>query len=168
MNTAHPIKPYWVDNVNEADELAVFFTENTDASYISHSELQFGLAESPKCWNPDRPRLIRSEITESITAETAENGPPPTLIFAARNGLELVAMGCVAMHTQGPGVPYAVLEDIVISRSMRHVGIGRTVLDWLVQEAREAGCHRIFLESGAQNHKAHEFFEKQGFTRVRS
>ncbi len=37
------------------------------------------------------------------------------------------------------------------------------VLDWITAEAMRFGCARLFLESGVQNHRAHEFFEREGF-----
>jgi GNAT superfamily N-acetyltransferase len=37
------------------------------------------------------------------------------------------------------------------------------VLDWIAAEARAHGIRRLFLESGANNERAHAFFEREGF-----
>ncbi|WP_250475038.1 GNAT family N-acetyltransferase [Caballeronia sp. GAFFF1] len=163
MTKRSPLKPYWVDDLNEAGELAALFVENADVSYISHSELQLGLAETSTRWNSDILRLVNAGLKENINAEKGGNSHLLPSVFAARMDSELVATGLVSMHIEGQGVPYAILEDIVVCRHMRQVGIGRAVLEWVMDEVSKAGCQRLFLESGARNHRAHDFFQKHGF-----
>jgi len=56
---------------------------------------------------------------------------------------------------------YATIEDIIVSPS--GVGIGKEIMDWIATEALSPGIHRIFLESGINNERAHRFFEREGF-----
>ena len=39
-------------------------------------------------------------------------------------------------------------------------------LDWITRECKARGIARMFLESGHDNHRAHDFFERAGFAPV--
>lgn len=164
MNATSHVDIYWVQDLCEVGELADLFTMNVTSEYISHSELQLGLAVTPTRWSPDLPQLMKAEIADTIgRSQGVAIQQASTSIFVARLDREPVGMGTVSWHVGGPTIPYATLEDIVVRSNDRHTGIGRSILDWLKREVHQAGCRRIFLESGARNHGAHEFFKKHGF-----
>lgn len=56
------------------------------------------------------------------------------------------------------------VEDLVTTASERGQGHGKTLLDWLLAQAGDAGCAFVDLDSGPQRGRAHKFYFSQGFT----
>jgi len=56
------------------------------------------------------------------------------------------------------------VDDLVTDENTRSHGHGRTLLDWLVSEARENGCAELHLDSGVQREYAHRFYFREGLT----
>lgn len=52
------------------------------------------------------------------------------------------------------------IEDIVISKNYRNQGLGKKMIDFLVQSAKEDGCYKVLLNCAAYNIG---FYEKCGF-----
>jgi N-acetylglutamate synthase-like GNAT family acetyltransferase len=57
----------------------------------------------------------------------------------------------------------AELEPIVVARASRERGVGRTLVQRVVQEARDGGAVRIFVRPAARNREAIMFFHSVGF-----
>jgi len=54
------------------------------------------------------------------------------------------------------------VDDLVTLASHRGSGYGRTMLAWLIQQARLQRCQQFHLDSGLQRLEAHAFYEQQG------
>jgi GNAT superfamily N-acetyltransferase len=157
------IRISWGSAVARASELADFFVANVGQEYISHSEMQGPRALSPTEWAPELPALLRHEI-EPRLHDTATRAPAPTsrpVAVAEWNGA-IVGLALVTFAGGAP-IPFAVIEDLVVGASYRSRGVGKAVMDWIAAEALARGIARLFLESGKDNHRAHEFFEREGF-----
>lgn len=61
--------------------------------------------------------------------------------------VEMLAWG-VAMY----------VDDLVTTEACRSLGHGGRLFDWLVNHARELGCHQLHLDSGVQRFGAHRFY----------
>jgi GNAT superfamily N-acetyltransferase len=155
----------WCRERERARELADFFASNvlSDASYISHSELQGKRALDPQTWRPDLRDILRREIEPRVSKKGAL---PRTRIShpiaRAEQDSRLVGISFVTFAPRAPK-PFAIVEDLVIDPDRRSHGIGKTMLDWIAEQARILGIRRLFLESGLTNKRAHHFFERQGF-----
>ena len=53
---------------------------------------------------------------------------------------------------------YCYVDDLVTEESARSLGYGGALFDWLVAEARAAGCREFQLDSGVQRFAAHRFY----------
>lgn len=53
---------------------------------------------------------------------------------------------------------YLYVDDLVTDASRRSTGHGRRLMDWLMEEARAAGCDQLHLDSGVQRFGAHRFY----------
>jgi GNAT superfamily N-acetyltransferase len=53
------------------------------------------------------------------------------------------------------------VDDLVTRATERSHGWGRMLFDWLVAEARTAGCAQLHLDSGVQRFDAHRFYLTQ-------
>lgn len=54
------------------------------------------------------------------------------------------------------------VDDLVTDEGARSSGSGKRMLDWLADEARNAGCEKLQLDSGAQRYAAHRFYFREG------
>lgn len=55
------------------------------------------------------------------------------------------------------------IDDIVTAEKDRSKGHGKTMLNWLVDLAKEKGCTSIHLDSGVHRASAHKFYLNQDF-----
>lgn len=53
------------------------------------------------------------------------------------------------------------VDDLVTAPDARSLGFGKLLLDWLVAEARRAGCAQLHLDSGVQRFAAHRFYLRE-------
>jgi GNAT superfamily N-acetyltransferase len=56
---------------------------------------------------------------------------------------------------------YMYVDDLVTRAASRSGGYGKRLLDWLLDEARKAGCVALHLDSGVQRHAAHRFYLRE-------
>lgn len=59
--------------------------------------------------------------------------------------------------------PVAKIGALIVGESHRGHGVGRMLVQALVDEARLRGCDVLFLTTGAQRDDAHTFYERVGF-----
>jgi len=64
------------------------------------------------------------------------------------------------------GRPWAVVENVVVSESMRRQGVGHELMQRLIDMAREADCYKLQLTSGKHRTGAHEFYRSLGLQAV--
>lgn len=57
------------------------------------------------------------------------------------------------------------VEELVVDESHRKLGIGRAILNRLLEEAVKQGCRRVELDSSLHRVEAHRFYERFGFER---
>jgi GNAT superfamily N-acetyltransferase len=53
---------------------------------------------------------------------------------------------------------FCYVDDLVTDANGRSLGHGGALFDWLVAEARAAGCGKLELDSGVQRFAAHRFY----------
>ena len=61
------------------------------------------------------------------------------------------------------GAPSAIVEDVVVARDQQGRGIGRQMMAYSMQQARDAGCYKLALSPNARRAGAHAFYESLGF-----
>lgn len=61
------------------------------------------------------------------------------------------------------GGKVAMLEDMIIAASYRSRGLGKQLLSAAIDFARQQGCLRITLLTDADNERAQQFYQQQGF-----
>lgn len=149
----------WCCDPTAAAPIAALFAAHVEPSYISHSELQFGRAITLDAWANDLQERVRH------LAERAAATPPDAI-----DGMRLATLtsaerleGFAFVRFVSVPTPYATLEDLLIAPDARSRRRGARFMAWIVEECRTRGMQRLFLESGVLNHRAHDFFERQGF-----
>lgn len=59
--------------------------------------------------------------------------------------------------------PFAVIEYVVVDEKLRSKGIGKALMDYCKERAKEAGCYKIMLTSDKRRDRAHKFYKSVGF-----
>ena len=60
------------------------------------------------------------------------------------------------------GGKYLEIEDLVAKSGERSKGYGGELFDWLVEHAKENGCHQVRLVSRVSRLDAHRFYARKG------
>jgi GNAT superfamily N-acetyltransferase len=82
------------------------------------------------------------------------------LCYLAESGIVRCVAGFRLIENLASGrVLY--VDDLVTDSATRSTGLGQQVLDWLMNEARRAGCDTLELDSGVQRFEAHRFYLRQ-------
>ena len=166
----------------DAPALADIFFSHLAAhpEYISHGEMQMGVGEG----------VIRDGV---LVAQTAPDGRQKWMKYillhieneelarvwkAVSDQGEIVGFVVADIEDDGDA-PFGMVCDVLVKEACRGCGAGEALLeefrgcgagDTLLQTAigwlREQGVNGIYLESGKNNHAAHRFFEKRGFTHI--
>jgi GNAT superfamily N-acetyltransferase len=58
----------------------------------------------------------------------------------------------------------ALIEAVRIAGDVRGEGLGRTMLEWAVDQARQRGCRLVQLTTDKRRDEARRFYESLGFT----
>jgi GNAT superfamily N-acetyltransferase len=127
---------------------------------------------------PDIVRLLAADAL-GVKREAYES-PLPESYYAAFEAInadpnnELVVAcqdGRVIGVLQLTFIPYltyrgswrALVEGVRIDNSVRSRGIGRKLMEWAIERARERGCHLVQLTSDKTRAGAIRFYESLGF-----
>ena len=139
-------------------------TANTE--YISHGEIQMGVGEgefedgvlvarpsarAKECWM----RYIHADMT----ADDA-------VVFKAVMPTGEIIGFTVAEIQEDGAEPFGMVCDVLVDESLRCGGVGTALLQAALAWFKEMGIVDIYLESGLDNHAAHEYFMRRGFVKV--
>jgi GNAT superfamily N-acetyltransferase len=64
-----------------------------------------------------------------------------------------------AHHT----APFCVVEYVVVDEAQRSQGVGKALMDYCKDRAKEAGCYKVILTSDKRRDRAHKFYRANGF-----
>jgi GNAT superfamily N-acetyltransferase len=109
----------------------------------------------------------RHDLTQHETAPLfAEISAMPghELLVAEEEGVVVGSMVLLIVPNLSHGaLPWAMVENLVVDPAHRRRGIGRLLMDYARERAREAGCYKIQLLSNTKRKEAHRFYKKLGF-----
>ena len=90
---------------------------------------------------------------------------PNNLLVVADDGGELVATLQLTFipHLTFRGGWRAQVEAVRVSRHRRGEGLGRRLLQWAIEEAKQRGCHLVQLTTNKERAEARRFYESLGF-----
>jgi GNAT superfamily N-acetyltransferase len=55
------------------------------------------------------------------------------------------------------------IDDLITDSNVQRAGYGSTLLRWVIEEAKKAGCDQVHLDSGSHRHDAHRLYLNHGF-----
>lgn len=133
--------------------------------YISHGELQMGVARAEN--SGGELKACPSDNAEKFWMKYIEGKylSPDAEIFVAEEEGRTTGF-CVTEIAEDGAAPFGVICDVLVDGCFRGRGTGTRLLDEAVGWLRNRGISDIYLESGKDNAKAHEFFCRRGFVHV--
>lgn len=72
-------------------------------------------------------------------------------------------MGICCMDVVGECQPFVVIENLIVGRNARGLGVGKLLVSGIEAWARERNCYYITFTSLAKRKSAHDFYEKIGY-----
>jgi ribosomal protein S18 acetylase RimI-like enzyme len=97
-------------------------------------------------------RVLRSGESEFLLAAAGDGGPPAGVAQVRyRYGVWLGAEDCW-------------LEDVFVDPGARGRGLGRALVEAVIERARERGCRRVELDVNEANPAAIALYERLGFS----
>lgn len=102
-----------------------------------------------------------AEVIKKITAN-----PDYLLVGAIDEDKQLLGsvMGIFCLDTVGECQPFMVLENMVVSKQCRRQGIGKKLIGYIEECAREKNCKFVMFTSLAKRKEAHRFYESLGYS----
>jgi len=96
--------------------------------------------------------------------EQIERDPNHKLIVAEVGGRIVGSADLVIVpNLSHRGLPWAVMENVIVDESMRRTGIAGAMVKHLVAVAKESGCYKVGLSSSKERPAAHRMYEALGF-----
>lgn len=163
--------------MSDVKELVEMFFNNLEVNpqYISHGEIQMGIANEEGEIAANGRELWESYITEKIVSE----GKLPSVVLLLRGEESLVGDGMVDESvakeeqkilafgvlevTEDGHKPFGMICDMLVDSHLRGRGVGTVLFKEALGWFKESGVSDIYLESGINNHRVHKYFEHLGF-----
>ena len=130
--------------------ITIRLAEPRDAQAIALMSRDF--IEAGLGWKYDAPRVLRAiRDRETLAVVACEGGKHPR--GGAVNGFAIMECGDERAH----------LVLLAVRPSHRRTGIGKRILEWVLESARTAGIASVHLELRANNEAARRFYRAMGF-----
>ncbi len=90
---------------------------------------------------------------------------PDYKVFVAEYEQQLVGTFALLImeNMAHQGTPSAVVEDVGVIPAVQGKGIGKVMMEYALNYAKEKGCYKMSLSSNLRRDKAHQFYESLGF-----
>jgi ribosomal protein S18 acetylase RimI-like enzyme len=157
-------------SVEDADALCEIFLGHIGLhpEYISHGEVQMGVGEGYVAEDGQfkaRVSPLARHYWMKYIYGNLTDGQSSAVFKAVGDDLQIVGF-CVAAITHDGAQPFGMLCDVLVKEACRGGGVGTALLEAAMAWFREKGIKDIYLESGLNNHAAHEYFMRRGFVKV--
>jgi GNAT superfamily N-acetyltransferase len=130
-------------------------------------------------------RLARIEDTEELADLAAQLGYPSTpeeilerfesihadsdhAIFIAEADGRVIGWVHVFFYTLLVSKREAEIGGVVVDENHRGAGVGRRLMEQAETWARQRSCPSVYLRSNVIRSEAHKFYERIGYTRIKS
>lgn len=112
----------------------------------------------------DGPQL--SEQQAQAMLERVASYPNYTFYLVKQQDNVVATFALLIMDNLGHmGTPSAILEGVAVSADFQGRGIGKAMMEFVLQQCAEAGCYKLTLSSNIKREQAHQFYDNLGFDR---
>jgi len=112
----------------------------------------------------DNGRVLTVEAAAQILRRMATYPDYAVYAATANDGSVVGTFALLVMDNLAHmGAPSAVVEDVCVDEQLRGLGIGRAMMRFAMDFARERGCYKLALSSNTARERAHAFYRSLGF-----
>jgi ribosomal protein S18 acetylase RimI-like enzyme len=107
--------------------------------------------------------IISIETAQQLFQKMAQY--PDYQLYVAKLGTEIIGTFALLImdNLAHFGTPSAIVEDVAVAEKYQSQGVGREMMAFALQKAKEKGCYKLVLSSNKNRTEAHVFYEKLGF-----
>jgi ribosomal protein S18 acetylase RimI-like enzyme len=89
---------------------------------------------------------------------------PSKLIFLARVADHFVGLtNCFVNFATFTVMPFINIHDVIVTRDWRNKGLGRKMIEKVIEKGTELGCSKVTLEVREDNYNAKYLYDSLGF-----
>ena len=125
--------------------------EPDDAERVAELSRQLGY--------PAPPTVMRTRLT------SVARDPAQAILVAGRPAVAFIHLRVVESLTSPRETE---IEAFVVDEAARSRGLGRAMLRATMDFARQRGCAAVRVRSQVKRERAHAFYEREGFARVKT
>ena len=112
----------------------------------------------------DNGRVLAVDDAAKILRRMAAYPEYAVYVATANNGSVVGTFALLVMDNLAHmGGPSAVVEDVCVDEQLRGQGIGRAMMHFAMEFARQRGCYKLALSSNAGRERAPTFYRSLGF-----
>lgn len=108
--------------------------------------------------NPAEHRGQPADLTDIVSNKNA-------ILVVAKDGARIVGMGTLYIISK-VGKRVATIEDVVVDESQRGKGLGQSLMQALIDGAKERNVDEVYLTSNPKREAANALYQKMGFELV--
>jgi GNAT superfamily N-acetyltransferase len=110
-------------------------------------------------------RFYEREPSEAITRRTwariLDPSFPVHAIVAEENGSKVVGIANYIIHENTSALtPACSLQDLFVQSDQRATGVGKLLIDWLIEEMKVEGWSRLYWNTKENNYRARGLYDK--------
>jgi ribosomal protein S18 acetylase RimI-like enzyme len=95
--------------------------------------------------------------------EGLKNHPSRLVLFAMAGSRFVGLTTCFLNFATFTVKPYVNIHDVIVTAAWRNRGVGRRMLEKVIEEAEAMGCSKVTLEVREDNHNARHLYNSLGF-----
>jgi GNAT superfamily N-acetyltransferase len=108
------------------------------------------------------------ELTPDLTADSyqkmlVEMTPHNYFQVGVFDGEKAIAVSGYWLATKIYCGKYLEIDNLVVAKEYRSQNIGKLLVDWMLNFAKESDCQTVLLDAYVENFKAHKFYYREGF-----
>ena len=112
----------------------------------------------------DNGRVLTTDVAAKILRRMSAYPEYAVYVATADNGSVVGTFALLVMDNLAHmGAPSAVVEDVCVDERLRGQGIGRAMMHFAMEFARQRGCYKLALSSNVARESAHAFYRSLGF-----
>ena len=85
-------------------------------------------------------------------------------ISVLNDGAEIGRAYLYLMYNDLHNQPFGLMEDVYVDEAYRGKGVGSTLVQQVIQSAKEKNCYKLIATSRTSRPKVHELYQRLGFT----
>ena len=104
-------------------------------------------------------QTLAPAVSDAVFARLTGHGAHLGLL-AERDGVAVGLVHYLVHETTWALAPTCYLEDLFVDETVRGGGVGRALIDAVVEEARKAGCRAVYWHTNHDNARARALYDQ--------